>query len=216
MVFYFPPDKVLYSVNGNTYKLCFWALCHILSDKELHDAIKAEIDPEGNDREPSMDHLIHHCPLLDSVICEVLRLYPSSTSMRFIHADTEIGGNILRKGNRIMLPYRTLHENADIYGHDSQRFQPGRFLKTSSLKRSFSYRPFGGGATLCAGRFLAQQEVLRFIGTALYLYEMEPVLQDAEGRPQQPFPRVDDKTPTFGMMTTLGGDDFEILIRQRR
>jgi hypothetical protein len=45
------------------------------------------------------------------------------------------------------------------------------------LKRGSSFRPFGGGATLCAGRFLAQKEVLRFIGTALWRYDVE-VLRD--------------------------------------
>lgn len=128
--------------------------------------------------------------------------------MRYIDADTPIGSKILRKGNRIMLPYRSMHSNREVYGEDAGTFDAARFVKTPALRRSASYHPFGGGATLCAGRFLARQEVLRFIGTALFLYDIE--LVEKVGGGKQGFPRVDGFKPTFGMMATLEGDDFEV------
>jgi cytochrome P450 len=203
---------IYFVVNGNTYKMCFWVLCHILSDKDLYQAIKAEIKASSADTEPRMEHLLNNCPLLDSVLSEVLRIYTSSASMRFIDEDTIIGGKIFRKGNRIMLPYRTMHENADIFGQDAHTFDARRFMKNPALKRSASYHPFGGGSTLCAGRFLARQEVLRFIGTTLWAYDIE--LLQLDGGLQQRFPRVDGQKPTFGMMSTLGGDDYQVSIRK--
>lgn len=194
--------------------MCFWALCHILSDSPLLKAVANEVRAGSKNNEPpSMKYLLEQCPLLDSVLHEVLRLYTSSASMRYIDEDTEIGGKILRKGNRIMLPYRTLHEDPEVYGHDSKTFRWDRFIKSPGLKRSSSYRPFGGGATLCAGRFLAQKEVLRLIGTALFRYDIS-LSQNTEGR-RSSFPRVDDKKPTFGMMATSDGDDLEISIKKR-
>ncbi|KAF2679169.1 cytochrome P450 [Lentithecium fluviatile CBS 122367] len=203
---------IYFVVNGNTYKFCFWALCHILSDPPLLSSIRSEVLAESNEHEPSMYHLLNKCPLLDSVLCEVLRIYTSSASMRFIDEDTVIGGKNLRKGNRIMLPYRALHENPEIYGSDSLDFKAGRFLKENGMRRNNSYRPFGGGATLCAGRFVAMKEVLRFIGTALWLYDIE--LETGVGGVKQSFPRVENKKPTFGVMAAFGDDDLRISIKQ--
>jgi cytochrome P450 len=185
--------------------MCFWVLCHILSDPSLHASIKSELLASNTTSEPTMDHLLNHCPLLDSTLSEVLRIYTSSASMRYIDADTHVGGKLLRKGNRIMLPYRSMHENPDVFGTDVASFDATRFVKHPALRRSPSYHPFGGGATLCAGRFLARQEVMRFIGTALWLYDIELV-------GEQKFPRMDGFKPTFGMMATLEGDDFEVRI----
>ena len=160
-----------------------------------------------------MEHLTNNCPLLDSVLSEVLRLYTSSASMRYIDADTSIGSKVLRKGRRIMIPYRQLHENVDAYGADTMEFKPERFLVKKALKRSSCYKPFGGGATLCAGRFVAVQEVLSFIGVAMYRYDVELVKQG--GDEAQSFPRVDSKKPTFGMMSPIEGDDVHVKITRK-
>ncbi|KAF2178178.1 cytochrome P450, partial [Zopfia rhizophila CBS 207.26] len=125
---------IYFVVNGNPYKFCFWALYHILGDPELHNAIKREIN--ASDGKPTMEYLLNNCPLLASVLSGVLRLYTSSASMQSINSDTEISGKILRKGNRIMLPYRTFRENPGVFGHDSLEFQPMRFMKTQSLDRN--------------------------------------------------------------------------------
>ncbi|KAI9688927.1 MAG: hypothetical protein M1820_010208 [Bogoriella megaspora] len=205
---------IFFVINGNTYKFCFWSLCHILADSNLHAAIRAEIFPDPtSSSQPTMTHLLSNCPTLDSVLSEVLRLYTSSASMRYIDADTTIGNKVLRKGRRIMIPYRQLHERADVYGADAMTFKPERFLMKKSLKKSSCYRPFGGGATLCAGRFVAMQEVLSFIGTAMYRYEIEMVKQGLDGA--RKIPRVDSKKPTFGMMSPIEGDNFQVKITRK-
>ncbi|KAL9079317.1 MAG: hypothetical protein Q9157_001793 [Trypethelium eluteriae] len=205
---------LFFVINGNTYKFCFWSLCHILADGDLYAAVRTEIFPDHNDSsEPTMKHLANNCPRLDSVLSEVLRLYTSSASMRYIDADTPIGNKILRKGRRIMIPYRQLHERTEVFGADSMVFKPERFLTKKSLKKSSCYRPFGGGKTLCAGRFVAMQEVMSFIGLAMYRYELEVVNQGMDKA--QRFPRVDSKKPTFGMMSPMEGDDFRVKITRK-
>lgn len=92
-------------------------------------------------------------------------------------------------------------------------FNPDRFLVKKALKRSSCYRPFGGGATLCAGRFVAMQEVLSFIGMAMYKYEIELVKKS--GDEAQRLPRVDSKKPTFGMMPPVEGDDLQVKITRK-
>jgi cytochrome P450 len=156
-----------------------------------------------------MQHLTQSCPLLDSTLREVLRLYTSSASMRLVLEDTVLNDKVLRKGNKVMIPYRALHENPDVWGSDAQSFNARRFLKNRALLRDSSYRPFGGGATLCAGRFVAVAEVLSFVGTALHRYDFAAVA----GRG---FPKADTMKPTFGMMAPRDGDDLRVLITRRQ
>ena len=133
--------------------------------------------------------------------------------MRYIATDTRIGKHILRAGHKIMIPYRQLHEHTAVWGNDALVFNSKRFLDDKSLKRNASYRPFGGGATLCAGRFVAMQEVLGFISLALHRYDIELVSR-TDGM-NQAFPRVDSMKPTFGMMGPIEGDDYIVKVTKR-
>ena len=156
-----------------------------------------------------MQHLTQSCPLLDSTLREVLRLYTSSASMRLCLEDTILDDKVLLKGNKVMIPYRALHENPDVWGPDASSFDAHRFLRNRALLRDSSYRPFGGGATLCAGRFVAVAEVLSFIGTALHRYDFALTAG-------QDFPKADTMKPTFGMMAPKEGDDFAVRITRRQ
>ncbi|OCL05804.1 cytochrome P450 [Glonium stellatum] len=205
---------ILYFViNGNTYKLCFWVLCHIITKPELLTSIKAEISQQSMGSEPNIEHLTQSCPILNSVLQEVLRLYTSSASMRFISEDTIIGGKLLRKGRKIMIPYRQLHEDSVVWGADSPDFEQSRWLKNASLRRNGCFRPFGGGATLCAGRSVAQQEVLFFVGLVLTRYNLEVVSMQGG---KEGFPRVDALKPTLGMMSPVYGDDCVVKVSRRK
>jgi cytochrome P450 len=184
-----------------------------LNDPSLFRSIRTELNPQNLNTPPTIDHLINHCPLLHSTLSEVLRLYTSSASMRYIATDTPIGKHILRAGHKIMIPYRQLHEHSVVWGSDALVFNPRRFLDDKNLKRNASYRPFGGGATLCAGRFVAMQEVLSFIGLALHRYDIE-LMTKPDGKIQA-FPRVDSMKPTFGMMGPIEGDDYLVKVTKR-
>lgn len=164
---------------------------------------------EAGGSEPSIQHLSKHCPLLDSTLRETLRVYTSSASVRLVLADTTINGKVLLRGHKVMIPYRQLHENPTIWGPDAGSFDPHRFMANRALLRDASYRPFGGGATLCAGRFVAMAEVVSFIGTVLYRYDI------ALSKPQSTFPKADTMKPTFGMMSPREGEDLTILLSSR-
>ncbi|KAK8851033.1 cytochrome P450 oxidoreductase [Apiospora arundinis] len=205
---------IYFAINGNTYKLCFWMLVYIVSDPALLAKLRAEIDPDGTGRDPRLEHLTSACPLLDAMLHETLRLYTNSATMRHVTADTVIGGKTMRRGRQIMIPYRQLHDNGDVFGVDTASFNPNRFLEAKGLKRSSSFRPFGGGATFCAGRFVAQKEVMMFIGIALMRFDVE--VPKTPGGLAQEIPRVDGGKPTLGMMAPLLSDEYIVRIKQRR
>lgn len=138
-------------------------ISYIIFYPELIDIVRIETDRAfDNDGRVNFHYLNESCPRLSAIWNETIRLTTSSASVRHLSADTIIGGKILRKNNRVMIPYRQLHFNEEVFGKDVHRFDPDRFLKNEALQRSSSWRPFGGGITMCPGRFgcsLLQYEV---------------------------------------------------------
>ena len=203
---------VYWLANVNAYKTSFWLLSYILtSSPSFLAALKQETSPALLPSSPHVDisYLAssEKCPLLNAAFDETVRLTNSASSVRAVVQDTTINGKFYRKGAKIMMPYRQLHFNEAIFGPSNpQAFDPGRFLHNKDLARSPSYKPFGGGSTLCSGRFVARYEVLAFVALLVNRFDVSLV----EG---QRFPRFDRSKPGLGIMETKQGDDLRIELR---
>ena len=193
-------------INTNTPKGAFWMLAYILHNPTLIPLIRTEIAPAFNSNTIDLHYLTSSCPQLKSIWLETLRLSSASASVRFITQDTFIDGKLLRRGNRLMIPYRQLHFNESVFGDDVNSFDPMRFANKEHLTRSASWRPFGGGQTLCPGRFVAQQTILSFVAMILHNFDFDLAF------PQE-FPRADEGRPVLGIMGSL--DDVAIRISRR-
>lgn len=198
-------------INANAYKLCFWLLAYTMHDSELLTILRQETLPAIllNDQ-VSITHLTTACPRLDSIYHEVLRLTSSAASVRTVESPLTIGGTYLRKGTKLMSPFRQFHFDPDIYGPDVQDFVPDRFLRDKGLEKSKGYRPFGGGTTYCPGRFVAKQEVFMFVAVVLHRFDVRLA---GEG---QSFPVLDRKKPSLGVMDPVKGDDVILEVREAR
>ena len=184
-------------------------MAYLLFDPTLYANIKAEIAPAVTAGVQGLDSRLGECPRLMALYNEILRLTTASASVRTVESDTPVRDVILRKGGKVLLPFRQLHFNEKVFGSDVNRFDPARFLKDQKLQKNSSFRPFGGGTTYCPGRYLAQREVLVFI--ALSMFRFESLNLAAEG--QQAFPVLDTKKPCLGIMTPVAGQDVEVVIR---
>ncbi|KAL8947491.1 MAG: hypothetical protein Q9183_007782, partial [Haloplaca sp. 2 TL-2023] len=174
---------IYWGINTNTRKAAFWMLAYILQDRQLYRTLVEEVQPAflHDQKTPDAQYLLKECTILNAVWDETVRMSAFSASVRHITKDTKIGGKLLRKGSRLMIPYRQMHFDESIFGADAQTFRCDRFLKDKTLKRGSSWRPFGGGTTQCPGRFAAKQVVLSFTATLLKRFDVQ-----IEG--QQPFP----------------------------
>ena len=105
-----------------------------------------------------------------------------------------------------MISARQLHFDQEVFGDDAGQFDQLRFLKNPNLQRSPSFRPFGGGATLCPGRDLAKSMVLTFVVLLLQNYDVGLAVP-------QLFPRYDDNKPSIGI--TAGTDDLLVKLTPR-
>ncbi|KAI4222480.1 MAG: hypothetical protein LQ349_007621 [Xanthoria aureola] len=194
------------ALNLSTYDISvlmvtiYWGFldaAYTLQDRELYRTLVEEIQPAfmNDQKTPDAQFLLKECTLLNAVWDETVRMSAFSASVRHITKDTKIGGKFLRKGSRLMIPYRQMHFDESIFGADAQAFRCDRFLKDKTLKRGSSWRPFGGGTTQCPGRFAAKQVVLSFTATLLKRFDVQ-----IEG--QQPFPEGQLGKPVLGIMAS--------------
>lgn len=158
--------------------------------------------------------LLNDCPHLNAVYHEVLRLTSSSSSIRNVLKPTCVSGKNLRIGTKVLIPFRQLHFNEDIFGADAATFNPERFLRNKEIHRSGTFRPFGGGTTHCPGRFLAKNEVLVF--TALVLTRFDITLAEKGSDHASAFPKIEDGKPCLGIMGPVNGADVLLRVRKRK
>lgn len=193
-------------------------MAHILRDESLFKEVRIEIDQAFLDRgktssSPNIAYLLEQCPLLNSAYDEVLRYTNNAMGVRLVMNETKIGSKTLRPGRKLLMPYRQMHLDGNVWGPGPAEFDPGRFLKDKNLSRSPSFRPFGGGNGYCPGRFLARREVFMFVATVLRRFELALVPR-SDGSKQK-FPELDETTPTGGILSPLSGDDVIVQVQPR-
>lgn len=201
------------------HKVTFWIIAHLAHNPELLENIRAEIAPGVVNDAPNVSYLVENSPLLEAVFLEVLRLTTSSSLMRYVTEPTVIGGKILEKGNNVMVPYRLLHFEEDVWGTNAAQFDQERFLRQKNLSRSTSFKPFGGGQNLCPGRFLAKQVVFTFVALTLSRFDIS--LDGAEvgdsnlnGHVQR-FPRVELSKPGLATLAPVAEDKLIVRLKPR-
>lgn len=202
------PNADIISINGNAWKVCFWIMAYLVENPDLCTSIRNEVAPiMSTTQSPNyLSDCLDRCPKLIAVYEETLRIVTSSVSVRNIIKPLQLGGKLLRPGNRVLIPYRQILMDEEVFGPDAAKFDPVRFLKNPSLSKSPSFRPFGSGTTHCPGRFLARKEILTFIGVALSRFDIYKAEKSSV------FPRLELKKPCLGIMAPVKGDDVEITV----
>ena len=197
-----------YRINTNTRKACFWTLAYVIRSPELVDSLRREFEGAFADGSLNVEYLMESCPLFDGVWLESLRHSSYSASVRSITQDLALGGKVIRKGNRLMIPYRQLHFDESVFGPNVKDFSPQRFLGNPKLQSSALWRPWGGGQTMCPGRFVAKRSVAIFVALTLKQFDLEVL----EG---QNFPLGEEGKPVLGIMT-IKGDDLKVRVKRRK
>lgn len=70
----------------------------------------------------NMTWLLDSCPRLNAFFDEVMRMTNSSSSVRSVVSDTVIGDTVLGAGTKVLIPYRQLHFNEDVFGENALQF----------------------------------------------------------------------------------------------
>ncbi|KAF2202265.1 cytochrome P450 [Delitschia confertaspora ATCC 74209] len=200
--------SIYWVINGNAWKLAFWMLVYIFDDEALFTDVQAEARrcTAISDRPSIIVNHLESSPVMLSVWHEALRFCTSAITIRDVARETQIGNKILKAGARVIVPYKQMLRDSDVFGHDAEVFRPARFLENKDLVKSPSFRPFGGGMTYCPGRFLAKKEVLLFVTLVLVKFDVRK--RDRQGG----IPRLEEKRPCLGVLSAREGDDLLISV----
>lgn len=167
-------------------------LAYLLYEPELADVIREETALAFIDGSLDVPTLEKSCPHLQGLWLEVLRLTVSSSSVRYVTEDTFIGGRWLQSGNILVNSCRQLHFDESVFGQDAHKLDPSRFVRNPKLQRSTSWKPYGGGVSLCPGQFVARRVTCLFVTLVLRRFDI--------GLPfPQSFPQAKDKSPDLGI-----------------
>ncbi|OMB97152.1 hypothetical protein A5733_10325 [Mycobacterium sp. NS-7484] len=133
-------------------------ILYILTQRtDLYDQIQPEADLLFSGGELNEEVLFETTPVLNAVVKEAMRLYPSVPAlMRHARSDFSYQGHQIRAGERVMIATCVPHFMPS-YFPDPYRFDPNRYLdgRKEHLQPG-AYSPFGRGHHLCLGKRIAE------------------------------------------------------------
>ncbi|XVE68645.1 hypothetical protein DITRI_Ditri09bG0085300 [Diplodiscus trichospermus] len=138
-----------------------WTLMLLALYPEWQDKVRAEVLEICGGQLPSFN-MLPKMKTLTMVIHESLRLYPLGCMLtREAVEDTKFGGIHVPKGVSIWVPLMALYKDPSIWGHDVDKFNPGRFVNgiNGACKLPHVYIPFGTGPRSCLGQHFAMAEL---------------------------------------------------------
>lgn len=202
---------IVWASQANTLPAAFWSLAHLLRDPNGRAVVVAEVEAHGLGD-------LKRLPRLYSSVCEALRLSSESLTVRLVTRDCQItlAGDrkiTLRAGDRVALCPQITHRDAEVF-EAPEEFRYDRFLADGG-PRQFSKRgqrlpialmPYGGGVSMCPGRFLANNEIMQFTGLALTRLEIELL--------EPGLPPLDKSRAGLGVLSPTR--DIRCRIRRRR
>lgn len=229
------------SANLNAVPLVSWTLLSIISSpsrlarfrKEAHSCL-LPADPSLREEDLRFDlTALQQNSYIHGVWNESIRLGGQMAPARVVMRDTELEGYVVRKGSVILFPVRYLHYDETVFP-EPEEFQPERWMipeedtgaseedkeKRAALveqqkKQRASIRTFGGGVSICAGRFAAEKEILSTVSAMLLLFDIELEGGGAirpQGQSDANF-RIQLDTRSLGIMSP--GGNTRIRMRRR-
>ncbi|KAJ6023652.1 cytochrome P450 [Penicillium herquei] len=182
--------SILWALNANSILTVYWMLRNIYATPGLLEEVRREIAPACSlyDDKLKLDwkSLLNDSRLFKSCYFESLRVDAAPWSFKRLQKDctvqetpedarksstkTESTTFHMQKGDVVLVP-ADLHRTDARYFQNPSEFDPKRFFVETDEGQIRSeiktIRPYGGGATMCKGGFLAEREVLAFVATML-------------------------------------------------
>ncbi|KAI4254491.1 MAG: hypothetical protein LQ352_003066 [Teloschistes flavicans] len=215
---------VLLGILANTIPTIFYTIVHVLSDAQLLEDVRGEIEAVAIRREEGKPILQvlqvrENCALLYSTLQETLRVHAQGSSVRYVREDIVLQERwLLKKGMVVQMPQAVMHSDPGAWGPDVGVFNPRRFLKQSTTARDdekafkpqmAAYRPFGGGTSLCPGRHFVTMEAMILTAVMVMGFEVIPVQGHGWKIPTQ-------KQESMATNVFPPDGDIKVEVRQRR
>ncbi|KAI8151552.1 Cholesterol 7-alpha-monooxygenase [Colletotrichum sp. SAR 10_70] len=183
--------------NVNSIPQTAWVVMELAKNPSLWRAVKEEVQgailPDPVTSKPAIDVTkLLALPLLQSVYAETLRLHVSINVTREVMEPIEWDGYVLPKGSLVQAPTQIGLQDESVWGvegHSASSFWAERHIKYvdkeddlghvkttmefSMAGRPSDYFPYGGGVSMCPGRFFAKQEIMLVAAMIVSRFEIE-------------------------------------------
>ncbi|KAI1494854.1 cytochrome P450 [Biscogniauxia mediterranea] len=164
--------------------------CYLLS-KHLNwqDALRKEVSEALNvaGDESNLDARLEQLPILNAVISETIRLYPTiPDSPRVAIKDTTIMGQPVPSGTHVLIPIWLVNRSPDVWGPDAQEFKPERWIEkgkrnnTGGARSNYDFMTFSHGPRNCIGQFVARAEMRCVIAALVRRFEWTLDMDDKD------------------------------------
>ncbi|EWZ30201.1 hypothetical protein FOZG_16367 [Fusarium oxysporum Fo47] len=160
----------------------------LLQNQHAMTKLKSEIlTLSFNDAEAVPYSRARSLPYLDAVIRESLRMHPSVAMPleRYVPNTglTLPDGSFIPPGVAVGLNPYIIGRNEVVWGEDTHRFRPDRWLKTEDESEGEYQRrlrkmngadlTFGGGSRICIGRHIALIQIYKAVATLVSRYDIQ-------------------------------------------
>lgn len=170
-------DTFMFEGHDTTTAAITWTLCMLGLHPEIQETVYHELNGIfGNSERPEVFADFGEMKLLERVIKETLRLYPSVPIIgRTLSEEVQLDEYTLPKGCTVTVEIAHLHRDERFFP-DSYRFDPDRFLTENTVGRHpFAYIPFSAGARNCIGQKFAILEEKAVLSALIRNYRFRTV-----------------------------------------
>lgn len=165
-------DTFMFEGHDTTTAGIAWALFLLALHPDIQQQCYDELELifQGSDR-PATVKDFGEMKVLDRVIKETLRLYPSVPIIgRMLSEDVQIDEYTIPAGCTVVIEIFSLHMNEKHFP-DPERFDPDRFLPEISVGRHpYAYIPFSAGSRNCIGQKFAVYEEKSILSSIIRKY----------------------------------------------
>ena len=167
----------------------FWTLFNSLSDPDVSHSIRSigeqhltEVGSTSNITTRKLDMpSLTGSPFFSSIVRETMRHVGYGTGLRLVCQDVWIDNRyFLKQGSLVVVPARALHHNEKWFGSGTDKFDGERFMKLGKSMHQSAFQSFGGGNSLCPGRYIAIAEIGVMITMLLLKYDFKPSSKDGQ------------------------------------
>lgn len=169
-------DTFMFEGHDTTTAGICWALYLLGHNPKIQEEVYEELtNIFGDDPKRAVEMKdLNEMKLLERVIKETLRLYPSVPLIsRLLDEDIQLGKYLVPAGTTAAIHIYHVHRDPKIYP-DPEKFDPDRFLPENVQKRHpYAYVPFSAGPRNCIGQKFALLEEKVVLSTLLRSYKFE-------------------------------------------
>ncbi len=198
-------DEILFTNIDVTSAVLAFVLINLATTRSFQDKLRAEITRETRTEGGNLgEYLAKSDTLLNYASMESVRMSPAACkhssivsiaaiiaqalAAKFLTQNTGftlpesaaedkmIGGYLIPKGTPIIIDWKRLNTQSDVWGTDGQTFRPERFKELSQNQYRYSLLRFGLGPRKCLGKNMADVIIKLAMITVLDSYHLSGVV----------------------------------------